>query len=206
MTRSECGKLGWEKTKLIHRVAFEKRKEEYNKNPKKCLYCLEPLSYKDRYKIFCDSKCSAIYNNTHKKKKGEGKICSFCNLPFYSKFDISKYCSLECSSSHQYAKSIKKWKNGESKGYSGKTLQICVWLRRYLFEKFNSKCCKCGWCEINTTTNKVPLEVNHIDGDASNNSESNLELICPNCHSLTPNFRALNRGSKRNRKSVGCQI
>lgn len=25
------------------------------------------------------------------------------------------------------------------------------------------------------------------------------ELICPNCHSLTPTFRALNKGKGRNR-------
>ena len=33
----------------------------------------------------------------------------------------------------------------------------------------------------------------HIDG---NNEESNLQLLCPNCHSLTPTFGALNK--KRN--------
>jgi 5-methylcytosine-specific restriction endonuclease McrA len=39
--------------------------------------------------------------------------------------------------------------------------------------------------------------VNHIDGDSKNNVYSNLEFLCPNCHSQTPNFRALNRKSTR---------
>jgi len=94
---------------------------------------------------------------------------------------------------------LKKWKNGEVLGYCGKSLTVTGWLRRYMFKKYDSKCCKCNWCEINTKTNKIPLEVNHIDGDASNCKEENLELICPNCHSLTHNFRALNSKSKRKR-------
>ena len=43
------------------------------------------------------------------------------------------------------------------------------------------------------------LQVNHIDGNYKNNREENLELLCPNCHSLTPNYRSLNRGKGRKR-------
>lgn len=35
----------------------------------------------------------------------------------------------------------------------------------------------------------IPLELHHIDGDRTNNSEVNLQLLCPNCHARTPNFR-----------------
>lgn len=48
------------------------------------------------------------------------------------------------------------------------------------------KCNKCGlkkWLE-----QEIILEVNHIDGDWKNNDKANLEFLCPNCHSLTPNF------------------
>ena len=88
-------------------------------------------------------------------------------------------------------------KNGEHTGYINKYLQISSSIRKYLFEKYNSKCCKCGWCKINPITKRVPLQVNHIDGDATNCNEHNLELICPNCHSLTPNFGSLNKNGKR---------
>ena len=64
-------------------------------------------------------------------------------------------------------------------------------------EKHDSKCQKCGWSEKNETTGNIPLEIHHIDGDCCNNSEENLQLLCPNCHSLTPNYGSLNKNSKR---------
>jgi hypothetical protein len=40
---------------------------------------------------------------------------------------------------------------------------------------------------------KIPLEIHHIDGNRNNNSEDNLQILCPNCHALTPNFTSKNR-------------
>ena len=59
------------------------------------------------------------------------------------------------------------------------------------------KCEKCGWGEMNEYSNTVPLEIHHKDGDCTNNLIENLELLCPNCHSLTENFGSLNKESKR---------
>jgi hypothetical protein len=39
----------------------------------------------------------------------------------------------------------------------------------------------------------IPLELHHINGDRTNNALSNIELVCPNCHALTDNYR----GSKK---------
>ena len=33
------------------------------------------------------------------------------------------------------------------------------------------------------------LELHHIDGNRYNHKKDNLEWLCPNCHSLTSNFR-----------------
>lgn len=35
----------------------------------------------------------------------------------------------------------------------------------------------------------VPLELHHIDGKSNNNNLDNLQLLCPNCHTLTENYR-----------------
>lgn len=64
-----------------------------------------------------------------------------------------------------------------------------------MFEKYNNQCARCGWGEINPFTGTLPLEVEHIDGDATNNKEKNLTLLCPNCHSLTKTYRGANKGN-----------
>ncbi|MDE2037900.1 MAG: HNH endonuclease [Patescibacteria group bacterium] len=70
-------------------------------------------------------------------------------------------------------------------------------IRRYLIDRHGDRCMLCGWHERNQATGKVPIEIDHIDGDSENSSEKNLRLICPNCHSLTLNFRGLNMGYGR---------
>lgn len=47
---------------------------------------------------------------------------------------------------------------------------------------------------VNKFTNKTILQIHHIDGNASNNNEENLQVICPNCHAMTDTFMALNKG------------
>lgn len=70
-------------------------------------------------------------------------------------------------------------------------------MRRYLIHRFGEKCSRCGWAKRNAKTGKVPVEVEHIDGDWRNNRVENLTLLCPNCHSLTETYRGLNRGRGR---------
>lgn len=108
----------------------------------------------------------------------------------------AKYCNIQCQMDFNYNKYIINWKNNKCNGMRGK-YQVSSYIRKYLFLKYNSKCCKCGWNEVNKTTGKVPLEINHIDGNFRNNKENNLELICPNCHSLTKSYKALNKGNGR---------
>jgi HNH endonuclease len=109
-----------------------------------------------------------------------------------------KYCSNKCQHEQQYENYIAAWKLGNEDGNRGdKTKVLSRHLRRYLIAKNNEKCSQCGWSIRHTNTGFVPLEIDHIDGNAQNNHESNLRLLCPNCHSLTPHFRNLNRGHGR---------
>lgn len=52
------------------------------------------------------------------------------------------------------------------------------------------KCEVCGLTEWNGKS--ISLELHHMDGDRRNNELSNLQILCPNCHSQTTNY-SLNR-------------
>jgi len=128
----------------------------------------------------------------NKGKKFTENTCLYCGEEISS---IKKYCSNKCQQSYLRSNYIKSWQEGEISGENGviwKNLSSSI--RIYIFEKYNNKCCICGWGETNTFSNTIPLEIDHIDGDSKNNSEDNLRLICPNCHSLTKNYRGLNKG------------
>lgn len=107
-----------------------------------------------------------------------------------------KYCSKQCQQDYQHFLWIERWKNGEESGLRGE-YQTSKHIRRYLKEKYDNKCCRCGWSETNPFTNEIPLEIEHIDGNYLNNSEENLILLCPNCHSLTSTYKGANMGHGR---------
>lgn len=123
-------------------------------------------------------------------------ICAQCKK--FRKSHTSKYCSNRCQVDFQYERYISAWQKGSKNGNRGiNTKNISKHLVRFLKEKYGEECSQCGWKQKNPYTNKVPLEIDHIDGSADNNSEENLRLICPNCHALTSSFRNLNRGKGR---------
>ena len=152
-----------------------------------CLNC-----GKDCINIFCSRACSAIINNARRKKPRP--TCLWCGKTTARM--ASLHCSHECHAAHQYKTFIEDWKKGKEFGVVGKT-SISDHIRRYLKETRGNKCEKCGWCEINSVTGNVPVQIEHVDGNWKNNKEENLLLLCPNCHSLTPTYGGLNKGNGR---------
>jgi len=53
-------------------------------------------------------------------------------------------------------------------------------------------CEKCGWAE-RAEDGRLPLELDHINGDVHDNRLENLRVLCPNCHSLQSHYRGRNR-------------
>jgi hypothetical protein len=54
---------------------------------------------------------------------------------------------------------------------------------------------RCERCQMTTWEGAaIPVELDHIDGDRTNNLLENLRLLCPNCHALTPTYRGRNIG------------
>lgn len=53
--------------------------------------------------------------------------------------------------------------------------------------------CSCESCGMERWQNQdIPIELHHIDGDRLNNKKDNLQLLCPNCHAMTKNWRGRN--------------
>ena|SRR3989338_9085240 len=119
--------------------------------------------------------------------------CNNCNTKLENRWQL-KYCSNKCQLVHQHKAHVQKWKEGD---IVVNTKNISKWLKKYLLEKFKNRCSICGWNKKHPKSRKTPLEVDHIDGNSENNNEKNLQLLCPNCHSLTPNFKNFNRGRGR---------
>ena len=78
------------------------------------------------------------------------------------------------------------WSNGKqlkhSSGYTRATA-----LKPHLIRERGHRCQNCGlttWFE-----KPIPLELEHVDGNTKNNDDSNLLLLCCNCHAQTPTWR-----------------
>lgn len=53
---------------------------------------------------------------------------------------------------------------------------------------------KCLHCGVETWNDKMlNLQLDHIDGNSTNNSRENLRCLCPNCHSQTDTYAGRNK-------------
>ena len=64
-------------------------------------------------------------------------------------------------------------------------------LKRKIMESREYKCAQCGI--NNWLGQEIVLQLHHIDGNHENIEDSNLQLLCPNCNSLTKNWCSKNR-------------
>ena len=67
--------------------------------------------------------------------------------------------------------------------------------RLFLVKLKKPTCEKCGWAKM-SVDGRVPLELDHINGDRHDNRLENLRILCPNCHSLQITHRGRNRRPK----------
>jgi 5-methylcytosine-specific restriction endonuclease McrA len=95
---------------------------------------------------------------------------------------------LECiSMDAKQQKTLRKFEAG--------LLKSPATIRRILISLHGYRCMSCSlgeWYGV-----RLPLEMDHIDGHHDNNLPSNLRLLCPNCHSITPTWKGKNKGKGR---------
>ena len=181
-----------------------------------CAQCGRKFEIYDRNirnRNFCSHSCSAFFINEdsrkYKKVKTEEGIiikiekqpiekqhCNNCGkLLKYAKHGYCKLCGRE----KYKIEYLKRWKERKETGHDS-FYKITDIVRTYLLEKCGSECSECGWDKINPKSKKCPLHIDHIDGDHKNSHESNLRVLCPNCHALTETYGPLNNGRGREHK------
>ncbi|MFA5024598.1 MAG: HNH endonuclease signature motif containing protein [Patescibacteria group bacterium] len=71
-------------------------------------------------------------------------------------------------------------------------------LKKRLFAaKLKSPQCEiCGWAK-KSADGRLPLELDHINGNSRDNRLENLRILCPNCHSLQSTHRGRNMAKSK---------
>ena len=157
------------------------------------MLCLECKSETKNPK-FCSRSCSATYNNRsgkYNRRKLEGN-CKKCNIEIRSS---RSYCDECYSNSVMHDLKIPLWLNREWRG--GTDTGLSKIIRNYLLKKENYSCQGCRFNVMHPDDGKTILEINHINGNGTDHSPENLEVLCPNCHALTSSYRARNMGNGR---------
>lgn len=147
---------------------------------------------------FCSRSCSVSVNNKglirNGKKPGECLVCSN-----KLRGSSQKYCSGPCRGRAARLAKIEEWLEGKITGLTSQGLVIDA-VKAYMRETRGDRCESCGWNEVHSITKVVPVQVDHIDGNSTNNRPENLRLLCPSCHSLTPTYGGLNKGNGRKQR------
>ena len=109
----------------------------------------------------------------------------------------NKYCDNQCQKDFEYKSFIIEWKEGKQDGVNKNAPSKHLY--RYILEKQEGKCLL---CEIDSWNGSaIVLELDHKDGNHTNNTEKNLRCLCPNCHSQTPTYKNRNMGNGRKARS-----
>lgn len=122
----------------------------------------------------------------------EDSLCEICETVIDPR---RRFCSRDCNL--RYRKNldleyIERWKLGEETGSTDLSFTASV-VVRWIWDKEGPHCWQYGWDTPHESDGLPPLQIDHINGDRSDDSFGNLRLLCPNCHALTPTWGARDR-------------
>ena len=158
-----------------------------------CPVCSKTFNWsiiRKKQQVTCSRECSNSFFKRRTAKNPTKYNCIVCNKEskiHYGKHAKNLYCSNECYVKNKNQETKKRFNNGE--------LRERDTLRKLISEEKGYKCNMCGISDWNEKP--ITLQVNHIDGNCTNNMPYNLEIICPNCHTQTSTFGGRNKGNGR---------
>lgn len=151
---------------------------------------------------FCSQRCIAIHYNTTSPNRPRATYgnCLYCG----EKLTVrrNQYCSQSHNKEHKHELFMQAWLAGDLSKVSQSDGSMTSAVPYNLLKYRGAKCEVCGWNEIHPVTGRVPVQIDHVDGDVTNNSFSNLMILCPNHHALTPTYGYLNSNSSRARRGL----
>lgn len=156
-----------------------------------CLNCSE----KTNNPKFCSSSCSASYNNIAfpKKKPKDYPLARKLREQGCSYGYISKKLDIPYSSARNWVNDIVIDKKDvsrtlrEGRKVSLGELKTKSIIRQRLIEIRGKQCEECGISEWNGE--QITLEMHRKLGKDSGYNPDNIILLCPNCHSITPDYK-----------------
>ena len=77
----------------------------------------------------------------------------------------------------------------DSTVFTENSIYKCSWRLRERYKRVTGKA-SCDCCGLSEWLgHPIPLEIHHVNGNNTDNRLDNLQLLCPNCHALTNNYR-----------------
>lgn len=162
-----------------------------------CHVCGTEYELNNSKSKFCSEKCRNIAANERKRVTYKTKDTHADRLVCQcggAKSSQAQFCA-DCRARMIKNDRIASWLSGEWAG--GTQYGLSGTIRNHLLEQSDYKCSKCGFNTPHPDDNKTILEINHINGDGTDHSPENLEVVCPNCHALTSSYRGRNQGNGR---------
>jgi len=189
-----------------------------------CKHCGIVAVPECRSSRFCTKFCSRSFSTSKNRKEINEKIaltlsgkkkvqhkledfkhtCQFCSKKYIKKISLRVHLNSCIQGPRGQQVAIEretKRRKEEEELMSLPFEQLKSSLRRErIFKEQSSSCNRCkltSWLG-----EKITLELEHKDGNHFNEARENLELLCPNCHSLTDTWRGRNKNKGKSGKRV----
>jgi len=125
--------------------------------------------------------------------------CLNCNKeqPIKGHSYTGKYCNNKCQAEHR----TKQWFIDNQPLFENGTLKSRVSIKKFVTIRDGYHCSICNQQPEHNGKSLIMI-LDHIDGDASNNKPENFRLVCPNCDTQLPTYKAKNIGNGRATKGM----